>query len=167
MMSDDATLAAFDTPAAAGRDTGGRWQPGVSGNPAGRPKGSRNRAGRLLDVRIAEHVEAISATLVRLACFGNVTALRMCVQRLSPPVKQARIAFELPAMASAADAACLHAAVLQAVSEGELSPSEGSEVSRLIETAARSFANEEAGRRAGPPGLHGGVVVPRAGWPKA
>jgi hypothetical protein len=122
------------------RAADGRWPPGVSGNPAGRPRGSRNRSGLALEAALAERAEEISNTVTKLAVLGNMQALRLCVQRLSAPVRQERIAFALPAIDCAADAARAQAAALQAVAAGELSAAEGAEVSRMIEAAARGFA---------------------------
>jgi hypothetical protein len=40
------------------RDTKGRFQPGASGNPAGRPNGAKNKAGREIKETLAEGLAA-------------------------------------------------------------------------------------------------------------
>jgi hypothetical protein len=91
-------------------------------------------------------VEAIARTLVSLAKRGNPTALRLYLQRIMPAARDRSVAFELPQVASMADAARAQAALLEAVAAGELAPAEAVQVSRLIDAAARAFeCAEEAG----------------------
>jgi hypothetical protein len=119
------------------------WQPGQSGNPAGRPKGSRNRSTLAVAEVLENDAGAVANALVALAKCGNLTALRMCMQRLVPPAQNRVVAFDLPTVASAADAARAQAAVLQALAAGELAPSEAVEVSRVVDAAARAFQRAE------------------------
>ena len=63
----------------------GQWQPGTSGNPAGRPPGSGKVA--KLRAEIAEHVPDIVAQLVESAKGGDVQAARLLLERVLPPVK--------------------------------------------------------------------------------
>jgi hypothetical protein len=72
-----------------------------------------------------------------------VTALRLCLERIAPPRKDAPVAFPLLAMTCARDAAEAAAAVLGAVSEGDLTPIEGSHVMGLVEAWRRTFETTE------------------------
>src|SRR5688572_474380 len=80
------------------------WVPGVSGNPAGRPKGSRNKASLLLEAMMADDAAAIGQSAIALAKAGNQAALRLCVTRLCPPVRERTVDFDLPAIETLADA---------------------------------------------------------------
>jgi len=73
------------------RDAGGRWQPGSSGNPAGRPP-SRACLAEALRRRLSAEVtlstgeratvaEAVASRLVALALGGDVSALRLLFER--------------------------------------------------------------------------------------
>ena len=65
------------------------FQPGVSGNPEG-DQSSRNKVTRepqaLLDARAPE----LMAKAIELALEGNMQALKLCIERILPPVKIAR-----------------------------------------------------------------------------
>lgn len=112
------------------------WVPGVSGNPAGRPKGARNKATVILQAVMEADAEAIGRAAVALAKTGNLAALRLCLARLAPPGRDRRIAFDLPSIDSLADAFRAQAALLDAVAAGDLSPSEAGELGRLVDSAA-------------------------------
>src|SRR6478672_7727679 len=68
------------------RTADGRFLPGHSGNPAGRPPRARD-AGRLMLDRIAANAEALTAALIERACAGDRMALRLCVDRLLGPAR--------------------------------------------------------------------------------
>jgi hypothetical protein len=71
----------------------GRWKPGESGNPAGRPPG-----GEVAKIRaaIAEHVPAIVEKLVQSALAGDAAAARLLLERVVPPRKPSEEPVNLP-----------------------------------------------------------------------
>jgi len=69
----------------------------------------------------------------------HTTALRLCLERIDPPRRDAPVTFALPPMTTAADAAKGAAAVLAAVAIGDLTPTEGAHVMGLIETYRRTL----------------------------
>lgn len=77
--------------------------------------------------------EALTQRAVDLALGGDTTALRLCIERLVPPRKEAPVEFPLPRMVTAHDAAQAAAAVLAAVSQGEITPGEGAQVMALVD----------------------------------
>ena len=83
-----------------GRDTAGRF---ASGNP-GKRRGARNRATMAALSLMEGQSEALSCKAVQMALGGDTTALRLCLERLVPPVKDTPIQFDLPAMQCARDA---------------------------------------------------------------
>lgn len=122
------------------------WQPGQSGNPAGRPKGARNRRQFAIEAILEEDAETVARALIALAKGGNPTALRLYMQRMLPAARDRTIALELPQVTNVADAARAQAALLEAVAAGELSPAEAVQVSRVVDAAARAFQHaDEAG----------------------
>ena len=118
-----------------GRDTGGRFAAGNSGRPAG----SRNRTTVAVLGLLEGQADALSRKAVEMALAGDTVALRLCLERLAPPRKDAPVQFELPRMVTARDAAQAAAAVLQAVSEGDLTPSEGAQVMGLVDSYRRTL----------------------------
>ena len=118
-----------------GRTTGGRF---TTGN-AGRPKGSRHKATQAVLALLEGQAQALTQRAVELALAGDTTALRLCIERLAPPRKDAPVEFTLPAMKTTHDAAQAAAAVLQAVSEGDLTPTEGAQLMGLVDSYRRTL----------------------------
>jgi hypothetical protein len=122
-----------------GRNTDGTFAQGNSG----KPRGARHRATQAALALLDGQAEALTRKAVDMALGGDVTALRLCLERIAPPRRDAPVTFELPAMASARDAAQAAGAVLGAVSEGELTPTEGASIMALVETWRRTFETAE------------------------
>jgi len=120
------------------KQRGRPFEPGRSGNPNGRPKGSRNQATLLAESLLEGEVEAVICKVIEKAKEGDMTALRLCLDRLLAPRRERRVAFELPAkIETAADAARASSAVLAECAAGNLSPSEASEIQALISSHVR------------------------------
>jgi Family of unknown function (DUF5681) len=114
-----------------------QFQKGQSGNPAGRPPGARNKATMMAESLLQGEAEALTRAAIERAMAGDTAALRMCLDRLAPPSKHRTIAFDLPPLASARDAAAALAAITAAVGAGELTPAEGGELFKLVDGFAR------------------------------
>ena len=122
-----------------GRNAAGRFAPG---NP-GKPTGSRHRATVAALALLDGQAEALTRKAVEMALAGDVTALRLCLERIVPPRRDAPVVFALPAMQSAGDAATAAGAVLGAVASGDLTPTEGAHVMALIEAYRRALETTE------------------------
>ena len=120
-------------------DNGGRFQPG---NP-GRPKGARNRATVAAESLLDGDAEAITRKAVEQAKEGDLTAIRLCMDRFCPPRKDRPIPFELPKLERATDASAAIGAIVAAVADGDLTPIEAGELSKLVENFARVVAVAE------------------------
>ncbi len=79
------------------------FQKGQSGNPAGRPRGIVNRATALAQNLLSEHAEWIARKVIELAEEGDMAAIRVCMERLVPPIKHQPVAVELPPIEKPAD----------------------------------------------------------------
>ena len=105
---------------------------GASGNPSGRPKGSRDRATIAADVLLQGEAEAITRKAIELALSGDTVALRMCLDRIAPPRRDRPVRFALPEMKTPADLTKATGALLAAVAEGVLTPMEAAELGKLV-----------------------------------
>jgi hypothetical protein len=76
--------------------------------------------------------EALTRKAIELALEGDV-ALRLTLERIEPPRRDAPIAFSLPSMSSAADASNAMTAVLESTARGDLTPGEAAAVAALVE----------------------------------
>ena len=128
-----------------GRNTDGTF---AAGNP-GKPKGTRHKATRAALALLDGEAEALTRQAVTMALEGDGAALRLCLERIAPPRKDAPVAFTLPPMRSARDAAQAAAAVLAAVAEGDLTPTEGAHIMGLVETYRRTLETSELEARVG------------------
>jgi hypothetical protein len=120
-------------PANSGGKQGGRFQLGQSGNPLGRPAGSK--ATLLLADLIDGEGEDIVRALVTAAKSGDVSAGHALLDRLVPPRKDRPAAFALPALHTATDAAKATATV----ASGPLTPREATELARLVEAFTKAL----------------------------
>jgi hypothetical protein len=114
------------------------FAPGQSGNPAGRPVGSRNKATLAIDALLDGEGEALTRKAIELAKAGDMQALKLCMDRIVPPRRDRPVAFTLPKIESPAKAASAMAAVLQAAAEGELTPIEAGEIAKLLDVYVRT-----------------------------
>ena len=131
----------------AGRKQGGRFKPGQSGNPAGKPKGARHRTTLAVDALLDGAAEKLTRAAVDLALAGDTVALRLCLDRIAPVRKDRPVTFALPPITATADVVSASAALLGAVASGELTPSEAAELGKLVEAHVRAIEATEIEER--------------------
>jgi hypothetical protein len=110
-----------------------RWPKGVSGNPAGRPKGARHKYLLAVEALLDGEAEGLTRKAIELALAGDTTALRLCLERILPTRKDRPVQLELPPVEGVQDFAKATMALIGAVAAGELTPAEAGEVAKLIE----------------------------------
>jgi hypothetical protein len=109
------------------------------GNARGRANDARNKAPLAMEALLESASEAITRKLIDKALEGDMTALRICVERLLPPRRDCPVVFDLPAIETAADALSASTSVLAACAKGALSPGEAATVMDLIATHTRTL----------------------------
>jgi len=119
------------------------WRPGESGNPAGRPAGTGEIA--KLRAAIAEHVPSIISNLKDAALSGDVSAARLLLERVIPPVKASEEAAQL----ALPDGSLTEQgrAVVAAVAAGDLAPGQGAALLASLGTLAKLTEADELERR--------------------
>lgn len=122
-----------------GRNTDGTFAAGNSG----KPKGTRHKATVAALAMLDGQSKALTQQAVTLALEGDTTALRLCLERIVPPRRDAPVQFNLPQMETARDAAKAAGAVLDAVALGDLTPTEGAHILGLVDTYRRTLEATE------------------------
>ncbi len=123
----------------ASKQRGRPFRKGQSGNPDGKPKGTRNRATLAAEALLDGEAEALTRRAVEAALGGDMVAMRLCLERICPPRRDRPISFRLPRMEGAADAAKAIAAITKGVASGEVTPCEAAELSKLIDAYTRAL----------------------------
>src|SRR5262249_24150308 len=98
------------------------FEKGESGNPAGRPRGSRNGATLVMEGLLADDAEAIGRKAIAMAKQGDMAAIRLCMDRLAPVPKGEPVAFELPPLEKPADSVAAAAEIVAAGAAGGRRP---------------------------------------------
>ena len=111
---------------------------GKSGNPTGRPRGARNRATLAAEALLEGEAEALTRKAIELALGGDITALRLCLDRIVPPRREQLLAFELSELKEIHDAKRAVSEIVSAVSAGIITISDAVRLVSLVETFIRT-----------------------------
>jgi hypothetical protein len=120
------------------------FEKGQSGNPAGRPPGIRDKRNAMREL-LVPHAAELVAKAVELAKAGDVTALRICLDRLIPPAKAKDDPVSVPGLSgSLADSG---RTVLEALAAEKITPDEAAAILQAIATQARIVEVAEIEKR--------------------
>lgn len=116
-----------------------RGRPFAPGNTLGRgrPKGSHNGSKPPGQNLLEEYREHVVRKCIALAMQGDRTALRLCMERISPARRDACITMNLPAIRNAGDVDKAAEKVTQAIRRGDLTPAEGGILMNILESRSR------------------------------
>ena len=126
-------------PAKTGRKQDTQFKRGQSGNPQGRPVGSRHKTTLAIDALLDGEAENLTRKAVAMALGGDTVAMRLCLDRLAPVRKDRPVTFALPKIETTADLPKASGALLEAVASGDLTPSEAAELGRLVEAHVKAI----------------------------
>lgn len=120
------------------RSSTGQFLPGHSGNPAGRPRGSRNSP----RLRLDDDIASITGVIVGKALDGDVAAAKLLLDRIFPRLRStaAPITVDLPRDASPLPMA---ESVLRAALVGEISPDIAAQLVGIASQISRMTELEE------------------------
>jgi hypothetical protein len=116
-----------------------QFQPGQSGNPAGRPRGARNKRTILVENLLDDEAEAIARKAIELAKSGEMGAIRLCMNRLVPESKGESVAYQLPAILKPADSVTAMSEIIAATAAGDVTPAEAANLCKIIDTYLRTL----------------------------
>jgi len=102
-----------------------KFDKGQSGNPAGRPPGSRNKATILAEAMFQGEAETIIRMAIDKAKEGDITAIRLCLERVFPRPRDRATIFDLPPINGAPEALAALTSIVDGVRGGELTAAEG------------------------------------------
>ena len=134
----------------AGKQPGKPGKPfskGRSGNPAGRPSGSRNTTTLAVEKLLEGEAVAITRTCIDRAKGGDSIALRLVMERVVPLRRGRPVQFDLPAIDSASDLAVALGGILRATANGVLTPDEAATIAGVLETKRRAIETSELEQR--------------------
>lgn len=135
------------SPANAEAKQGSRWQKGQSGNPAGKPVGTRHRATLAAEALLDGEAEKLTRKAIDLALSGDGPALRLCVERIIPARRDRIVSVTLPTFDSCDGALSALSALTAAVAGGELTPSEASDLAGLIGVYVKTLETRDLEQR--------------------
>lgn len=114
------------------KQRGRPFKKGTSPNPSGRPQGALNKSTLAIQALLDGEAETITRKAIEMALAGDVTAMRLVLERILPPRKEIPIQIDLAPIHTAADTVEATAAVINAVATGEITPSQGQTITAMI-----------------------------------
>jgi len=121
----------------------GRFTPGQSGNPAGKPRGARNKTTLAIEALLEGDAEKLTRKAIDMALAGDPSAMRLCMDRLAPARRDRHIVFSMPKVGCAADAVTAQGALIEAVAAGDITPSEAAELAKLVDGYVKALEASE------------------------
>ena|ERR1041385_8472705 len=125
----------------------GRFPKGVSGNPAGRPRGSRNRSTLFIESLLDEEAETLTRKVIELAKEGDRASLRLCMERLLPIRKDRSIQISLGPTETLQEILTRIGQVFAAITEGDITPAEGESLTNILVAQQAALVKADMERR--------------------
>jgi hypothetical protein len=121
------------------------WKKGQTGNPGGKKKGT----GKVSQLRalLDPHAEDLVNKAKDMALGGDMTALRLCLERLVPPIKIKDEPVTVEGMDGSKSLVEQGQAIINALAKGGVTPSEAATLMQSVSNQARILEVDELERR--------------------
>jgi hypothetical protein len=90
---------------------------------------------------------ALTRKAIEEALNGNMIALRICLERLISPAKERPVNIDIPTESDAAGLVNISAAILVAVSNGEIDPGQAASLAKVVEIHRNTIEMYEIEKR--------------------
>lgn len=112
-----------------------RFKKGTSGNPKGKPTGTKDKRTELREL-LKPHADALVKVAVEKALEGGTTALRLCIDKLIPSVKAVSlpVKLDIPAEGTLTEQV---AGIYQATIKGKIATDEAAALVGILQGQAR------------------------------
>src|SRR6516165_14872 len=124
------------------------FQPGQSGNPAGRRRGSRNKATVAAAALLDGEAPGLTRRAIEAALAGDMLAMKLCLERVLPRCHERPVTLSLPSLAavgngeidepSPQNVSRAMNAVATALASGGITPGEAATIAGVYETFVRT-----------------------------
>lgn len=121
------------------KQRGKPFESGKSGNPNGRPKGSRNKVTLAALALLGDEAEEITRVLIEKAKEGDMAAIKLAMDRICPPSKDVPISFDIKNISTLDELIVATNQLVQSVGSGEVAPHEAQMVASLIEQQRKTI----------------------------
>jgi len=125
----------------------GKFHKGQSGNPAGKPRGAKNRSSLVAERLFADEIQEICGSVIAQAKAGNMQAAKIILDRVLPPIKDKPIQIDLPNMTSSSDLLKAMECITFALGSGQISPLEGESIVRIVDVHIKALELNEIEKR--------------------
>jgi hypothetical protein len=103
----------------------------------GRPKGSKNKTTKKMKELLEKFSEGILQKCMAMALKGDRMAMKLCMERLFPARRDGYVQMPLPRTNTVPEIAASNGKVVQAIARGQITPTEGESISRILEEQRR------------------------------
>ena len=123
------------------------FRKGASGNPAGKPRGARNKVTVAVEGLMGKYGEQVAARMVKRAVDGDMAAARLILDRIAPPRRGRPVRLKLPDIGDAASVMVAQAVLVSAVATGNLTPEEAEPLSSMLGAYLKTVETVDIDRR--------------------
>ena len=112
----------------------------------GRPRGSRNKSTQALQKMLGAYAEPVIAKCISAALEGDRSAMRLCMERILPPIKYSPVQLRLPRVKNAVGVGSAMERLVQGVANGEIPPEQAEMMAKVLEIRASRLQEEDVER---------------------
>jgi hypothetical protein len=113
----------------------------------GRAAGSRNKATPALEQLLEGESEGVVRKLNQLAKKGDLTAMRLYMERVCPVRRERPVNLDLPEIHTADDVAAAFRTVMRALALGDITTDQADRITRLLEFGRKSIETQDLAAR--------------------